>query len=73
MANPLLNMLNTANNSGLNNMSNMIQQFMQFKNSFTGNPQEQVQSLLNSGKMTQDQFNQLSQMAKQIESFLPKG
>ena len=32
------------------------------------NPQAVVQQLLNSGQMTQDQFNQLQRMAKQIES-----
>lgn len=31
------------------------------------NPQATVQQLLNSGQMTQDQFNQLQRMAKQIQ------
>lgn len=31
------------------------------------NPQAAVQSLLNSGQMTQQQFNQLQSMAKQIQ------
>lgn len=50
------------------NSPNMIQQIMQFKNSIQGDPKQQVQALLNSGKMTQDQFNQLSATAKQLES-----
>lgn len=48
---------------------NMIQDFMQFKRNFRGNPQQQVQNMLNSGQMTQDQFNQLHQMYQQFGSF----
>lgn len=32
------------------------------------NPQAVVQQLLNSGQMSQEQFNQLQKMAKQIQS-----
>jgi len=32
------------------------------------NPQQAVQQLLNNGQMTQAQFNQLQNMAKQIQS-----
>lgn len=52
------------------NMANMIQQFNQFRSTFQGNPQQKVQELLNSGKMTQEQFNQLSQMAQQFRPFI---
>jgi len=52
------------------NMQNMMQQFQQFKSSFTGNPQQQVMQLLNSGKMSQEQFNQLQMMAKQFQGML---
>lgn len=50
----------------VNQMSSMIQQFKRFKNAFQGDPQQQVQELLNSGKMSQDQFNQIYQMASQL-------
>lgn len=50
--------------------ANMMSQFNRFKNSFSGNPQQQVQQLLNSGQMTQEQFNQLSQMATQFQEML---
>lgn len=33
---------------------------------FQGNPMEQLQSKLNSGEMTQDQYNQLRGMAENI-------
>lgn len=55
---------NTQMNFGpFQNMTQMMQQFQQFKNTFQGDPQQKVQELLNSGRMTQQQFNQLSQMA----------
>lgn len=50
--------------------NNMLSQFEQFKRMFTGNPRQQVQELLNSGKMSQAQFEQLSRMATQFQKFL---
>ena len=49
------------------NQSNMLQQFMQFKQTFNGDPKQTVQQLLNSGKMSQEQFNQLAQQASQLQ------
>jgi hypothetical protein len=63
MANPILNIFN---NSPLGNMMNMVQQFNQFRNSFRGDPKQQVEQLLSSGQMSQGQFNQLQQMAQQF-------
>lgn len=60
MANPLNNLINQPNNA-------ILQQFENFKRSFQGDPQQKVQELLNSGRMTQQQFNQLSQMAQQFQ------
>lgn len=51
-------------------IGNLIQQFQQFRASFQGNPQQQVQQLLNSGKMTQEQFNQLAGLANQFQRLL---
>lgn len=67
--NPLFNILN----SGMqpqNPMMNMMTQLNQFKQTFQGNPKQQVQQLLNSGRMSQEQFNQLSQMATQIQNMM---
>ena len=50
----------------------MIQQFIEFANGFKGNPQEEVQKLLNSGQMTQDQYNALQQQATQFQQLLGK-
>lgn len=65
--NPLFNLLG---GQSQNPMMNMISQFMNFKNSFQGDPRQQVQNLLNSGKMSQQQYNQLSQMATQFQKLL---
>jgi hypothetical protein len=46
--------------------NNIIQQFNQFKKSFSGNPQQMIQQMLNSGKITQDQLNQAMQRANQL-------
>lgn len=49
---------------------NMFAQFQQFAQNFRGDPRAQVQQLLNSGRMTQEQFNQLSNMANQFQMML---
>lgn len=50
--------------------NNMLQQFMQFRQNFTGNAQQQVQQLLNSGKVTQQQYDQAVRMAQQFQRML---
>ena len=54
----------------LGNIMNLINQFNQFKNNFQGDPRAQVQQLLNSGQMSQQQLNQLQNMAKQLQQYL---
>lgn len=51
-------------------IGSLIQQFQQFRANFQGDPQQQVQQLLNSGKMSQEQFNQLAGLANQFQRFL---
>ncbi len=65
MSNPLFNMFGSGQmqNQGINDI---VAQINNFRANVKGNPQQMVQDLLNSGKMTQAQFNQLSQMANQI-------
>lgn len=49
--------------------ANFMTQFNQFKQSMQNgrmDPKQQVQQMLNSGQMTQEQFNQLREMANQI-------
>lgn len=70
MANQLFNMLGGQNQ--VNPMTNLVNQLNQFRQSFSGDPRQQVQQLLNSGRMSQSQYNQLSQMATQIQNMLTK-
>ena len=72
MTNPLFNMLNgSSQNIGpFSNIQNLVTQLNQFRNNFQGDPRQQVQELLNSGKMSQSQYNQLSQTATQIQRML---
>ena len=51
-----------------NNM--MLQQFEQFRRSFSGDPKEQVQRLLNSGRVSQEQYNQAVRIAQQFQKML---
>jgi hypothetical protein len=61
MANPLFNGMGQTNP-----LTNIIQQAQELKRNFTGNPRDEVQKLLNSGRMTQQQFNYYSQIAQQV-------
>lgn len=54
----------------MSNMNNFLTQFNQFRNSFSGNPEQQVKQLLQSGRMSQDQFNQLAQTANMLRKFM---
>ena len=48
----------------------MMQQFNQFKANFKGDPKAEVEKLLQSGRLNQQQLNQLQQMAKQFQSLM---
>ena len=62
MANPLFNIMGNQSNP----MADLIRQAKDFRKQFSGNPRDEVQRLLNTGAMSQNQFNQLSQIAQQI-------
>lgn len=46
---------------------NFMSKFQQFRQNFKGNPQEQVQQLLNSGRVSQAQYDRAVQMAQQFQ------
>lgn len=53
---------------------NMLMQFMQFQNNFRGNPQQMVQQMLNSGRISPQQYQNAVQMANQFQQmFTPYG
>lgn len=49
-------------------MQNMISQYRQFRQSFSGNPKQEVMNLLQSGRINQQQLNQFQQMAQQLQA-----
>lgn len=62
MSNPLFNQFN--------NQPNIVQQFNQFKQQFHGDPKQQIQQMLNSGKITQQQYDQAVQKANMLKNLL---
>lgn len=69
MGNPLFDMLG-GNRMGGGPM-NMVQQFQRFRQEMQGkNPQEEINKLLQSGKISQQQLNQAQQMAQQFRGLL---
>ena len=69
MSNPLFNVLGGGMPQG-NGPMQMIQQFMQFKQNFKGDPKAEVEKMLQSGKISQQQLNQVQQMAGQFQHML---
>ena len=68
MSNPLFNALGGIPQG--NGPMQMMQQFMQFKQNFKGDPKEEVQKMLQSGQISQQQLNQVQQMAGQFQNLL---
>lgn len=66
MANQLYNQMMGGGNQG----NNFLQRFNQFRQNFSGNPQQQIQRMLNSGQITQDQYNRAVQQAQNIMRML---
>lgn len=62
MANPLFQQFGQPQNSGI------MQQVEHMRSTLKQDPREIVQGLLNSGQMSQRQFNALAQQANQIMS-----
>ena len=69
MSNPLFNALGGGMPQG-NEPMQMIQQFMQFKQNFKGDPKAEVEKMLQSGRISQQQLNQVQQMAGQFQNML---
>ena len=69
MSNPLFNALGGGIPQG-NGPMQMIQQFIQFKQNFKGDPKAEVEKMLQSGKISQQQLNQVQQMAGQFQNLL---
>lgn len=55
------------------NMTDTVRQFNEFRQNFKGDPGAQVQQMLNSGQMSQEQLNQILPMAQQLYNMLGGG
>lgn len=65
MSNPIFNALG----GGMIPQNNMLAQFQQFRQQMHGkNPHEEINKLLQSGAINQQQLNQAQQMAQQFQS-----
>lgn len=64
MSNPLFQQMQP------NQMQSLFQRFQQFQQTFRGDPRQQVQQLLNSGKVTQAQYDQAVKMANEFQRLL---
>ena len=65
MSNPIFQQMNP-----MNNIQQVIQRFKQFQQSFHGDARQQVQQLLNSGRVSQQQYNNAVQLAQQLQQLI---
>lgn len=71
MANPLFQALGGGKLPGpMGNFQQMMQQFRQFQQSFQGDPKAEVEKLVQSGKISQQQLNQLQQAASAFQRLM---
>lgn len=54
------------------NLTGLMQQFNRFRENFQGDPQQMVQQLLQSGRMSQADYNRYNQMAQQFMKLLQR-
>lgn len=50
--------------------NDLLRRFQQFKNSFSGDPRQAVQNLLNSGRVTQAQYDNAVKMANSLKGMM---
>lgn len=62
MANPLFGNFGSQSNP----IADIIRQAKDFRKQFTGNPRQEVERLLQTGQMSQQDFNRFSQIAQQV-------
>lgn len=71
MANPLFNALGGGQMPGMmGQFQSMVQQFQKFRQSFHGDPKAEVEKLVQSGRISQQQLNQMQQLAVQFRQLL---
>lgn len=71
MPNPLFNTLGGGKMPGmLGDFQQVVQKFNQFKQTFQGDPKAEVERLVQSGQLSQEQLNQLQTLAGQFKQLL---
>lgn len=70
MNNPLYQQLGGSIPSGMANMQSAMRRFEEFRRTFQGDPRQQIQNLLNTGRVTQSQYNTAVQMAQQFQRMM---
>ena len=65
MSNPIFQQMNP-----MNNIQQVLQRFKQFQQTFHGDARQQVQQLLNSGKVTQAQYDNAVKLAQQLQQLI---
>lgn len=68
MSNPFYQAMG-GNVNPLGNFGQLVQKFQQFKTSFQGDPKAEVEKMLQSGALTQEQLNRAQAMARQFQTF----
>lgn len=71
MPNPLVGMLNRGK-MNTSNQKSISTQFKEFKSSFTGDPQARINELIASGRVSQAQVDQATQLANLIKGYVRK-
>ena len=69
MSNPFYQAMG-GNVNPLGNFGQLVQMFQQFKTSFQGDPKAEVEKMLQSGALTQEQLNRAQAMARQFQNLL---
>ena len=69
MSNPFYQAMG-GNVNPLGNFGQLVQKFRQFKTSFQGDPKAEVEKMLQSGALTQEQLNRAQAMARQFQNLL---
>ena len=67
MSNPIFDLFGPQNQT-----QQLMKQLDDFRKTITGDPRQQVQQLLNSGRVNQQQYNRAVQMANQIQRMIGK-
>lgn len=68
--NPLFNLFNGGGSILPPNIQNLLMTFQQFRKGFNGDPKQQVQQLLDSGRVTPEQYNRAVQMANELQKYI---